>query len=164
MLTMVATAAAAAVLMMAGVQTPSQQRAPVADPRADAPVVLTGCLSTSTDRKRTRFMLINMSPAPAGGEAARTSVPEAGSTGVGTTGTGTSGSGAAPSPTTAQDTAQVSVLLTSEPNISLRRHVNRRVEVQGRVTGGADAPRADEPREVHVMKLRRLPGACSSKK
>jgi len=156
-------AVGAAVLMMASLQDPSTQPAAKADPRADRPVVLTGCVAASTEGKKTRFMLINASPAPAAGEKTVTRAPETGSTGVGTTGTGTSGTGTTASPTAAQDSAQVNVLLTSD-QILLQRHVNRRVEVQGRMKGGAEATTADAPRELHVAKVRRLSGACSGGK
>jgi len=150
-----------AVLMMAAVQTPSRPPGAAADRPADTAVVLTGCVVASTEGKETRLMLINASAAPAGGQA--TPPPEAGSTGVGTTGTGTSGIGATPSSTIAPNMAPMNVLLTSARNVSLQRHVNRRVEVQGRMIGGLEAPVADLPRQVHVTKVRRLSGDCSKK-
>lgn len=159
--------AGATVLILAAVQTPARPSDPAADRPAEATVVLTGCIAASTGGKETRFMLINASAAPAAGDAAAAKVPETGSTGVGTTGTGTSGMGATPSPTTPQDTAQLNVLLTSDRNLPLSRHVNRRVEVQGRKIGSAGAadPDADkDPQRVHVTKIRRLPGTCSDKK
>jgi len=157
-------AASAAVLMIAAVQNPSRDPGAAADPQTDAPVVLTGCVVAATEAKVTRYMLINASPAPAGGNEIRTGAPETGSTGVGTTGTGTSGTGASASSTTAQDAAQVTVLLTSDRNLSLRRHVNHRVEVAGRMSRSAEASNADGPRQMRVTKVRRLSGACSGKR
>ena len=157
-------AASAAVLMIAAIQSPSQDPRAAADPKPDAPVVLTGCVVAATEGKNTRYMLINASPAPAGGNETRTGAPETGSTGVGTTGTGTSGTGASASSTTAQDTAQVTVLLTSDRNLSLRRHVNHRIEVEGTMSRSAEAPNADEARQMRVTKVRRISGPCSGKK
>lgn len=153
----------AAMLMIPAVQATSQRPEPEADPQPETRVVLTGCVAMATEGKDTRFMLINASPAPAGVNAAQTAAPETGSTGVGTTGTGTSGTGSSASPTTVQDTAQVNVLLTSGPKLSLRRHVNRRVEVEGTMGRSAEPPNADELRQVRVTKVRRLSGACSGK-
>jgi hypothetical protein len=161
-------AAGAAMLMIAANQTPQQPGA-AADPQPNTPVVLTGCVIAATQEaatqgKETQFMLINASPAPAGGDETRTGAPEPGTTGVGTTGTGTSGTGSSASSTTAQDTAQLNVLLTTDGKLSLRRHVNHRVEVQGTMDRTAEAPKADEPREVRVTKVRRLSSPCSGKK
>ncbi|CAN5821610.1 hypothetical protein BH24ACI5_BH24ACI5_21440 [soil metagenome] len=164
--------AGAAVLILAAAQTPTRPPDAAAGRRADAPVMLTGCLAASTEGKTTRFMLINASAAPAAGDAGASRLPETGSTGVGTTGTGTSGMGATPSPTTSQDTAQLNVLLTSDRNLPLERHVNRRVEVEGRRIDGPDTPKpdtsktdaADAPQQIHVTRVRRLAGACSGKK
>jgi hypothetical protein len=153
----------AAMLSIASLQTPSKPAA--SDPPAKSLVVLTGCVVSSTEGKDTRFMLINARPASAGGKDSRAGgAPETGSTGVGTTGTGTSGTGTSPSPTPAQDSAQVSVLLTSERNVRLDRHLNRRVEVQGTMMPGSAAPGAGVPREVRVTKLRRLASPCSERK
>lgn len=168
--------AGAAVLMVAALQTPAQQKTGAGtDPQPSAPVVLTGCLLVSAEpepgaeHKEAQFVLINASPAPAPAGEAR--APETGTTGVGTTGTGTSGSGASASPTSAQDAAQL-VLLTGDPDVPLRRHVNRRVEVHGTMdrrsqpAGSVDAEAAkkDQPRQVRVTKVRRLSGACSGQK
>ena len=152
---------AAAMFVAASAQTPTQRPAANADPLVHTAVVLTGCIAESTEGKETRFMLINASVAA--GAAARSGAPETGSTGVGTTGTGTSGVGATASPTSAQDSAQVTVLLTSDASVQLRRHVNRRVEVHGKM-GVAAAPASDAPRQLHVTKLRRLSGSCSDSK
>jgi len=156
-------AAGAAVLVIAAIQSPSQDTAAAADSQPDAPVVLTGCVVAATEGKNTRYMLINASPAPAGGHGTRTGAPGTGSTGVGTTGTGTSGIGASASSTTAQDTAQVALLLSSDGNLSLRRHINQRVEVQGTMSRSAEAPNADESRQLRVTKVRRISGPCSGK-
>lgn len=159
--------AGAAVLILAAVQTPARPADPATERGADAPIVLTGCIVASTEGKTTKFMLINASAAPASGDAAATRPPETGSTGVGTTGTGTSGMGTSPSPTTPQDTAQLNVLLTSDRNVALASHVNRRVEVQGRKIDGPDTPKTDAEdaaQQVHVTKVRRLEGSCSAKK
>lgn len=157
-------AATAALLMIAAVQTPLPKPNASAEPPADAAVVLTGCLTASTEGSKTRYMLINGSPAPAGGDEAPTRAPETGSTGVGTTGTGTSGTGTSATPTTAQDTAQVAVVLTTGRGVSLRPHVNHQVEVHGTLEPAAKSATADEPRELRVSKVRRVPGACSGKK
>lgn len=172
-------AAGAAVLMITLVQTPPQRPGAAAERQADLPVVLSGCLVATAEpgaERKEGFMLINAGPAPAGPDELATRDPETGTTGVGTTGTGTSGSGSSASPTTAQDTAQVSVLLTAGPAVELRQHVNRRVEVQGTMSGGplptiskgtkgtAEAKADEEPRQVRVTKVRRLSGACSGKK
>lgn len=168
-------ATGAAVLMITVVQGPSQRTGAATDPKADVPVVLSGCLVATAApgaERKDGFMLINASPAPAGADEVGTRDPETGSTGVGTTGTGTSGSGTSATPTTAQDSAQLTVLLTAASAVNLRQHVNHRVEVQGTLTGaplptmskGVEPKAEDEPRQVRVSKIRRLSGACSGKK
>ena len=162
--------ATAAALMLGAVQTPARPADTAA--RGADPVVLTGCIASATEGKVTRFMLINASAAPAGADAATSRLPETGSTGVGTTGTGTSGMGSAPSPTTPQDTAQLTVLLTSDRSLPLRRHVNRRVEVQGRRIDSTEASKpaagtadtSGPPQQLHVTKVRRVAGTCSVRK
>ncbi len=62
---------AAGALWAVLIQTPPPPAAAAAGRSVNSPVVLTGCLTASTEDKDPRFMLINASPAPAGGKGAQ---------------------------------------------------------------------------------------------